>query len=95
MCSSSEPGRRAPGEPAKPGQHHFIRNERYDDSSGEWIAMVGTRLPDNKANRRKLAGDIDILLEHKMRVRMAKYEVKEETLGILYGEGAIPGLINK
>ena len=76
----------------QPGQHHFIRNERWDDDTKSWISMAGTRLPDNKANRKKLSDDIDVFTRNGMRVRTVKYEVKEDVLGVIFGEGAIPGL---
>ena len=72
------------------GLHHFIRNERWDDDLNTWVAMAGTRLPDNKANRSKLKRDIDVFLSNHMRVRTVNYEVKEEVIGVLFGEGATP-----
>lgn len=71
---------------------HFVRNEYFDDSSGEWVQVAGTRLPDNKTNRRKLERDFHAMSAKGMRVRTVKYEVKEEIIGIIYGEGATVGL---
>ena len=87
MCPSPSSAR-GPGELPKPGQHHFIRNEYWDEKTSSWVQMAGTRLPDNKANRRKLERDIEAMAAKGMRVRAVKYEVKEEVLGVIFGEGA-------
>ena len=68
------------------GHHLFIRNERWENDV--WVQMAGTRLPDNKANRRKLANDIEAMTKSGMRARTVRYEVLEEILGVLFGEGA-------
>ena len=76
----------------RPGQHHFIRNEYFDEGVSGWVQMAGTRLPDNKTNRRKLDRDLNVMIHKGMRVRTVKYEVREDVVGVIAGEGAVEGL---
>lgn len=84
----------------RPGQHHFIRTEYFDKNVrnpltnvvGAWVQIAGSRLPDNRANRRKLEQNVSAMLNNGMRARVTKYEVREEIVGVIFGEGAVPGL---
>ena len=68
---------------------NFIRNERWDEDTNCWYPIAGTRLPDNKSNRRRAERDILAYTKNGMRVRTIQYEIREENLIIIFGEGAV------
>lgn len=55
----------------------FIRNERWNEADKLWVPFAGQRMPDNRANRRKLGRDLDACRISGMRVRLVQYEIKE------------------
>ena len=72
--------------------HHFIRNEYWNEEEERWLQMAGTRLPDNRANRMKLKRDVDAMTKKGMKSRSVKYQVIEDVIGVFYGDGAVVGL---
>ena len=67
--------------PTQQGQPEYLRAEYYMENG--WRPVPGTRLPMNKANKKKLLSFKDDMMRLGVTIRLARYIVREDVTEIL------------